>query len=85
MKKVVYRRCVATNTQYEKKQLIRIVKNSEGLVFVDLTGKANGRGAYIAKTIEALTIAKTRKSLARALDIVIPDNIYLELEKIINE
>lgn len=84
MKKPVLRRCVATNEQYEKKDLIRIVKTKEGEVFIDLSGKKNGRGAYLAKTSEALKIAKSKQSLARALEIAIPNEIYLELERMIN-
>jgi len=85
MKKLVLRRCVATNEQYEKKNLIRVVKTKEGQVFVDASGKMNGRGAYLAKTKEALQIAKAKHSLARALEVTIPEQIYMEVEKIINE
>lgn len=85
MKKPVLRRCVATNEQYEKKDLIRIVKTNEGQVFVDPSGKMNGRGAYLAKTKEALTVARKKQSLTRALETTIPDQIYIEIEKIIDE
>ena len=46
-RKVPLRTCVVTKEKLEKKDLIRVVKNNNGEVFVDLTGKANGRGAYI--------------------------------------
>ena len=83
MKKIPLRKCVATGQQFEKKDLIRVVKNKEGLVFVDKTGKGNGRGAYISKSLEALEIAKKKKSLGRALECEIPESIYEELENII--
>jgi len=83
MKKVVLRKCVATFEQLEKKELIRIVKNKEGQVFVDLTGRANGRGAYLKKSKEALEIARKKKSLARALECDIPETVYQEIENII--
>ena len=85
MKKVVLRKCVATQEQLEKKELLRIVKNKEGQVFVDLTGRANGRGAYLKKSKEALTIAMKKKSLARALECDIPQEVYEEIEKVIGE
>ncbi|HKM02410.1 MAG TPA: YlxR family protein [Bacilli bacterium] len=85
MKKPVLRRCVATNEQYEKKDLIRVVKTKEGLVFVDSSGKMNGRGAYLAKTKDALAIALKKQSLARALEVVVPPEIYKEIEVIIDE
>ena len=47
MKKVPLRKCVATNERLPKQELVRVVKNNEGKVFIDLTGKANGRGAYL--------------------------------------
>ena len=60
MKKVVLRKCVATFEQLEKKELLRVVKNKEGQVFVDLSGRANGRGAYLKKSKEALEIARKK-------------------------
>ena len=83
MKKIVLRKCVATFEQLEKKELLRIVKNKEGQVFVDLTGRANGRGAYLKKSKEALEIARKKKSLARALECDIPETVYQEIENII--
>lgn len=83
MKKVVLRKCVATFEQLEKKELLRVVKNKEGQVFVDLTGRANGRGAYLKKSKEALEIARKKKSLARALECDIPESVYQEIENII--
>ena len=51
MKKISLRRCVVTKEQLPKSDLLRIVKNKEGQVFPDITGKANGRGAYIKKDL----------------------------------
>ena len=83
MKKIPLRKCVATFEQLPKKELLRIVKNKEGQVFVDLTGRANGRGAYLKKSKEALEIARKKKSLARALECDIPETVYQEIENII--
>ena len=57
MKKIPLRKCLATNEQLPKKELIRVVRNKECQVFVDPTGKMNGRGAYLKKSIEAIEIA----------------------------
>ncbi len=83
-RKVPLRSCVVTREKLEKKDLIRVVKNNEGKVFVDLTGKANGRGAYIKKDIEVLEKAKRCKALDKHLEVDIPDDIYEELKSIIN-
>lgn len=84
VKKIPLRTCVVTKEKFEKKELIRIVKNNEGKIFIDLTGKANGRGAYIKKDIEVLKKAQKSKILERQLEAIIDDSIYEELEKIIN-
>lgn len=75
------RKCVATLEQLPKKELIRVVKNNEGEIFIDLTGKKNGRGAYLKRSLEAIEIAKKKNSLGRALEADIPNEIYDELIK----
>ena len=82
-KKVPMRTCAVTREKYEKKDLLRIVKNNEGQVFVDETGKANGRGAYIKKDIEVLKKAIKTKILDRNLETTISDDVYEEIRKII--
>ena len=82
-RKIPLRTCVVTREKIEKKDLIRVVKNNENEVFVDETGKANGRGAYIKKDIETLEKAKKTNALGRHLEINIPDEVYEELERII--
>ena len=84
MKKVPMRRCLATNQSFPKKELLRIVRTPEGEVKVDETGKMNGKGAYISRSPEALALAKKKKVLSRALETEIPEEIYVELDRIIN-
>ncbi|MCD8028635.1 MAG: YlxR family protein [Erysipelotrichaceae bacterium] len=79
VRKIPLRRCVATGEQLPKKELIRIVKNKEGEVFVDPTGKMNGRGAYLKRSQEAIELAKKNGVLDKSLAISIPDSIYEEL------
>lgn len=81
MKKIPLRKCVATGEQCPKKELIRIVKNKEGEVFIDYTGKLNGRGAYLKKSKEAIELAKKKGSLDRSLETKVPEAIYEELLK----
>lgn len=61
VKKIPMRSCVVTHEKLEKKDLIRVVKNKDGLVFVDESGKANGRGAYLKKSAEVIEKAKKAK------------------------
>ena len=83
MKKIPLRRCVVTKEQLPKQELLRVVKNKENNVFVDLTGKATGRGAYIKKDVNVLKTAKDKKILERALETQISEEIYEEIEKVI--
>ncbi len=83
-RKIPLRTCVVTKEKLEKKELIRVVKNNNNEVFVDLTGKLNGRGAYVKRDIDVIKIAKERKILDKHLQIPVPDEIYDELNNIIN-
>lgn len=85
MKKVPLRSCVVTHEKCEKKELIRVVRTPEGNIIIDETGKSNGKGAYLKKSIEVIEKAKKSKALDRALDKDIPNEIYDELIKIINK
>lgn len=79
IKKVPQRKCIACQDRDSKKELIRIVKNKEGEIFIDLTGKANGRGAYICKDCECLKKAIKSKALNRAFKMEVPDEVYEKL------
>lgn len=83
MKKIPLRRCVVTKEQLPKGDLLRVVKNKEHDIFVDLTGKASGRGAYIKKDINVLKTAKEKKILERALEAPISEEVYDEIAKVI--
>ena len=84
MKKIPMRRCLATGESFPKKELLRIVRTPEGTIKVDTTGKMNGKGAYLSKRPEALKIVKDRKLLNRAFQMEIGEEVYLEIEKVIN-
>lgn len=74
--KTPLRKCVATGEQLPKNDLIRIVKCKDGEVSVDLTGKKNGRGAYLKKSVEAVELAKKRKILNRSFSQEIDESVY---------
>ena len=79
MKKVPMRSCIVTGEKCEKQELIRVVRDKDHHVFIDLTGKANGRGAYLKRDIEVIKKCKKNKILDRRLEVDIPDSIYEEL------
>ncbi len=63
-----------------KKELIRIVKTTEGEIKVDTTGKLNGRGAYICKNVGCLTKAQKSNALSRAFEMSVSPEVYSQLE-----
>lgn len=79
VKKIPMRTCVVTREKYEKKELLRVVRDNLGNVFVDDSLKANGRGAYLKKDKDVILKAKTTKVLEKHLEIKVPDSIYDEL------
>ena len=83
MRKIPMRKCVATQEQCPKKELIRIVRTPEQEVKIDVTGRMNGRGAYLKKSLEALELAQKRKALSRVLECEIPQTVYEELKELI--
>jgi len=83
VKKIPLRKCVVTQERLPKKDLLRVVKNNEGEVMVDLSGKANGRGAYIKNDVAVLDLAIKNKSLERALECTIPAEVYDRIRKVI--
>ena len=74
-------RCIGCGEMKPKKTLVRIVKNKEDEIFVDLTGKAGGRGAYICRDAECLKKARKSKRLERSYSCRIPDEVYDRLEE----
>ena len=71
------------NTKKEKRELIRIVKNKEGEIKIDRTGKQEGRGAYLCNNIQCLEKVIKSKRLEKALDIKISEEIYENLRGVI--
>lgn len=80
-KKVPMRQCVGCREMKPKRELIRIIRTSEDEILVDVTGKKNGRGAYICPNRECLNMAMKSKGLERSLKTAIPQEIYEDFEK----
>ena len=80
IKKVPQRKCIACQERDSKKGLMRIVKNKESQIFLDPTGKANGRGAYICNNSECLAKAIKSKRLEKSFEMKIDSSIYEDLK-----
>ena len=73
------RKDIVTGEMMPKRQLIRVVKNKEGEVTLDPTGKKSGRGAYIAVDVEIAKRAKEEKTFEKAFHVKLDDSFYDEL------
>lgn len=81
IRKIPQRRCIGCNISKDKKDLIRVVRNAEGEISIDMTGKKPGRGAYICNDVICLKAARKGKKLERAFETQISEEIYDRLEQ----
>ena len=80
-KKIPQRQCMGCRERKAKRELIRVVRTTEGNVCLDFSGKLNGRGAYLCQNPECLQKAQKSKALERSLEVPIPDEVYERLTK----
>ncbi len=85
VKKIPLRKCLGCNEQFPKKSLVRIVRNNEGEVSLDLHGKAHGRGAYICNKKACLNTALKRKAIQRALEVELSEDVMKALLEAISD
>lgn len=84
-KKIPLRTCIVTKENLPKSELLRIVRTPEGDIEVDLTGKLNGRGAYIKKDIGVLESLQRSKLLEKKLECKVEDSVYEKIKNIIEK
>lgn len=84
-KKISLRQCVGCGEMRDKKEMMRVLRSVEGAVFLDMTGRKNGRGAYLCKQRECLAKARKNRGLDRSFKQRIPDEVYETLEKAFEE
>ncbi|MBM7682516.1 putative RNA-binding protein YlxR (DUF448 family) [Pullulanibacillus pueri] len=77
------RKCVVCQENEDKRNLFRVVRSPEGEVFLDLSGKKNGRGAYISKSTACIENARSKKLLNKHLKADVPDDVYDEMSKLV--
>ena len=82
-KKIPMRTCVVTGEKLPKKELLRIVKTPENEIKIDETGKMNGRGAYIKRSLDVVDLAEKNKALERHLECEINKQVYDERRELL--
>lgn len=80
-KKIPLRQCIGCGEMRGKKEMMRVLKTPEDEILLDVTGKKNGRGAYLCKKKECLLKARKNKGLERSFKMKIPNEVYDNLEK----
>ena len=80
-KKIPQRQCMGCRERKAKKEMIRVVRGTDGVVSLDFGGKLNGRGAYVCPDMECLKKAQKSKALERSLEVPIPDEVFARLQK----
>ncbi len=81
MKKIPLRMCTGCGEMKPKKELVRVVRSSEGEISLDLTGRKSGRGAYVCPNLACLKKARKTRRIERSLDCKISDELYDAMEK----
>lgn len=79
-KKIPMRMCIGCREMKPKRELIRVVKTSEGEIKLDTTGKLNGRGAYVCGSLECLKKVRKQNALSHAFSMKVESHIYDCLE-----
>lgn len=85
MKKIPMRKCVGCQEMKGKKDLMRVLKTPEDELIIDATGRKNGRGAYLCRSMECFELAIKNKGLERSLKTSIPADVYDSLKKEIEQ
>ena len=80
VRKIPLRKCTGCGEMKPKKELLRVLLTPEGEITIDDTGKKNGRGAYLCKSLSCFEKAKKQKGLERSLRTQIPEEIYAKLK-----
>lgn len=80
-RKTPMRMCTGCGEMKPKRELVRVVKSADGEISLDLTGKANGRGAYICRSADCLKKAQKAKRIERSFAVTIPDEIYNRMQE----
>ena len=84
-KKIPTRKCVGCGEMRDKKEMIRVIRTPEGEICLDVTGRANGRGAYICNSAECLKKAVKNRGLEKSLKAQIPGDILEQMNKELGE
>lgn len=73
--------CIACRELKEKRSMLRVVKNSDGKIFLDFSSKASGRGAYVCDNPECIKKLKKQRLLNKVFSCAVDESIYTAIEE----
>ena len=81
VKKIPLRQCIGCGEMKDKREMLRVLRTTEGEIVLDATGKKNGRGAYLCRSMDCFRKAKKSRGLDRSFKMAVPAEVYDRLEK----
>lgn len=81
VKKIPLRKCIGCGEMKNKKEMMRVIRTPENQVTLDITGKKNGRGAYLCFSRDCLAKAMKNRGLERSLKIAVGQDVFESLER----
>lgn len=85
VRKIPMRQCLGCNEHKPKKEMLRVVKEPNGEISLDFTGKKSGRGAYLCYDVQCLKKARKTRRIDRSLSCTVPDEVYDRMESELEE
>ena len=80
-KKIPLRQCIACRELKEKRVMLRVVKNSDSMIFLDFSGKAAGRGAYICDNPDCIKKLRAKRLIDKCFSCRVDDKVYASIEE----
>ena len=80
-KKIPMRMCIACREMKPKQEMLRVVKNADGEIYADPTGKAAGRGAYVCNDENCREKLNMKKLLHKAFSTNVSMTVYQDIQE----
>ena len=80
-KQIPLRTCIACREEKPKRDMLRVVRNAEGKIDLDFSGKLPGRGAYLCDSADCIKRLRKYRLLNKAFSAEVPEEVYLRIEE----
>ena len=80
-RQIPLRTCIACREEKPKRDMLRVVRNAEGKIDLDFSGKLPGRGAYLCDSADCIKRLRRYRLLNKAFSAEVPEEVYLRIEE----